>query len=567
MSGWMRAVQNVPAPAGRRRLLRSLAVAAVVVSGAAAPVALSGAVAAAEEAPGRTVVGELVQAWAEASPGEAAAGHGAEELVSWVRPAGGDPVHIESAAVDGVPSGSTVSVTVGAPVTGSSATGTDALHSVLGTSVVESAGTGAAAAPAPATNEVTVAMVAPAGSAATGDGTSLRQVVSAVDDRVGPFWSEQSGGAISLRVTATHDWAQATVGCADPGLLWDEVAARVKFVPGPGKHLLLYVGRAAGCAYALAEVGTAPSSGGRLYVSDTSTSALAHEFGHNFGLGHSSAQQCEGAIEGGHCRTVAYRDPYDVMGVSWAQLGSLNAPQAARLKVLPAAAQQAVPLAEGGATTATLAPLSGGTGTRALRLTDAEGVDYWLEYRTPTFRDEWLTTTADGYGLDAGVLLRRAGGMPDTSILLDGTPGTAGTWDGDFQAALPVGVPVSISGGDFTVVLRGLTAEGAVLDVTPTPPAAGSAPAPAAPRAAPRGGVMSGSAASVEPAAPEAAAGEGTFWAPEYVRAAHREAPDLETASGMTTADGLLVAAAASVLAGATLLLVRHLRTRALRGR
>ena len=141
------------------------------------------------------------------------------------------------------------------------------------------------------------------------------------------------------------------------------------------------------------------------------------------------------------------------MGVSWAQLGSLNAPQAARLGVLPAAAAAVAHRRGDSATTVTLAPLSGRGGTRALRLTDAEGVDYWLEYRTATGRDAWLGTAANRYRLQTGVLLHRAGGLPDTSLLLDGTPAAAAAWDGDLQSALPVGAPVPVSGGDFTVVV------------------------------------------------------------------------------------------------------------------
>ena len=65
----------------------------------------------------------------------------------------------------------------------------------------------------------------------------------------------------------------------------------------------------------------------------------------------------------------------------------------------------------GGPTSVTLAPLAGRTGTRALRLTDAEGVDYWLEYRTVDgpgllARDRRPTATR----LQTGVLLHRAGG-------------------------------------------------------------------------------------------------------------------------------------------------------------
>jgi hypothetical protein len=116
MSEWMPSDPFVPAPVVRRRLLRSLAVAAAVVSGAVAPVALSGAVASADAMAGQTVEGRLVQAWAEAEPADAGHGaedHGSDGLVSWVQPAEGDPVLIESDAVDGVPSGSTVEVTLG----------------------------------------------------------------------------------------------------------------------------------------------------------------------------------------------------------------------------------------------------------------------------------------------------------------------------------------------------------------------------------------------------------------------------------------------------------------------
>jgi hypothetical protein len=541
-----------PAPVAHRRLLRSLAVAAAVAAGAVAPVALSGAVASADAVAGQTLEGRLVQAWAEAEPadaGHAGHDHGDDGLVTWVQPAEGDPVLIDGAAVEGVPSGSTVEVTVGSA---STAAGDEPLPVVDATVTATPA-----VAPARVTNEVTVAMVAPAGSDATGDGTTLAQIVSAVDDRVAPFWSAQTDGAISLHVGPAHDWAAATVDCEQPGLLWDEVAARVGFVPGPGKHLLLYVSRDSDCAYALAEVGSSPSSGGRLYVRDTTTSVIAHEFGHNFGLGHSSAQQCDGTVEGGSCRTVAYRDYYDVMGVSWSQTGTLNAAQAALLGALPAAQQLQVALG-GSVATTTLSPLSGRTGTRALRLTDADGVDYWLEFRTPTGQDGWLAS-ANRFGLESGVLLRRAGGLPDTSLLLDGSPATAAGWDGDYRAALPVGVPVPVSGGDFSVVVQSVSAGGAVVTVTPAPVAA--APAPAAPPRPSRGtAVMSGTGTA---AAPEAAPADAAqLWAPEFEAVPLREAPSLRAAADSTGGSGYVVVVAGSALAAATLFLVRRVRRR-----
>ena len=451
------------------RLLRSAAVAAALACTAVTSAVLPGAVAAADEVAGTTVVGELVQVWAEGEPGS----HenvATEGPLSFVETPGGDAVRVPTEDVASLPPGATVSVTVGEEVEDGEE-GVGSARTVLASALVAGE-TGTGTAPAGPGHEVTVVLVNPAG--APQDGTEVEDVVAAVNGPVADFWAEQTDGAITLGVTAAHGWTPTAAGCSDPTRLWDEAAAAVSFAPGPRKHLLLYVSSTApGCASALAEVGRQVDTGGRSYVRDTVPSVIAHELGHNVGLGHSSGRQCDAAVEAGTCRTSAYRDYYDVMGVSWERMGSLNAAQAARLGVLPAPAVQSVP-ARGAATAVTIAPLAGDTGTRAVRLTDIDGVDYWLEYRTPVLRDRWL---ADGnrYGLDSGVLLRRAGTkLPDTSLLLDGTPSAAAGWNADLQSALPVGTAVPVSDGDFTVVVRSLSAAGAVVDVAPSPaPSAG----------------------------------------------------------------------------------------------
>ncbi|HEY4602904.1 MAG TPA: zinc-dependent metalloprotease family protein [Blastococcus sp.] len=543
----MLSARNVLAPTGRRGLLRSL----VAGSAVAVSVVLPGAVAAADEPDGTTVVGRLVQAWPEVAAGSAEPG-AVEGPISWVEPAAGDAVRVPTEDVEGIPSGATVEVTVDGHHAGED----DPLHEVLDTGVVTLP---AAPVPTPTaglTNQVTVALVTPDGVGR--DAVTEQQLIDVVDGPVADFWSEETDGAIRLGVTTAHDWVTPDAGCSDPTAMWNEVAATVGFVPGPGKHLLLYVSsRATGCAYALGEVGAAPGSGGRMYVRNTGTSVIAHEFGHNFGLGHSSGRQCDAAVESDACRTVGYRDYYDVMGVSWAQLGSLNAPQAARLSLLPAARQQSLTVS-GSPVTVTLAPISGRTGTRALRLTDAEGSDYWLEYRPASGRDAWLGTAANRYGLDAGVLLRHGEGLPDTSVLLDATPAPAGDWNADHQAALPLGTAVPVSGGDFTVVVQGLGPAGAVVSITPAASVSPAAAVPVgrSPSGAP-GGVMSGTG---HEAAPEAASSP-QFWAPEHRGTrAFRDTGDLAPAGDSSTVGGFVVALTASALAGSALLVVRVLR-------
>jgi hypothetical protein len=474
-------ITTAPSPAPARRLplsrsVRAGSIVAAALSVLAASLVIEAPNARAEDPAAsvteETVVGELVRVWAE--PEHAHEGdHGVHaEPLTYVEPDSGAAIRVPTGDVEEIPVGATVELTLGGEVADEAAAqgGMAPARQVLSAEVVAPAtaeGSPPAAAATGLTNEVTVAMVVPAG--ATQDGTTLSQVVDAVNGPVAEFWATESQGAVSLGVTAAHDWSTTvtpgltttTAACSDYLALWKEVGDRVGFVAGPGKHLMLYVTGSppdlSGCSYGLAEVGTGPGYGGRLYVRGIATSLIAHELGHNFGLGHASALQCDRRIESGTCQVASYNDLYDVMGFSWTQAGSLNAPHAARLGFLPGEHEQSLSAAStGGAYT--LSPVSGRTGTRAIRLTDAQGRVYWLEYRTPSGRDLWLGTDANLPKLQSGVVLRRAREGADTSLLLDGSPSASSGWASDRQVALPLGMPVAVSGDGFRVTVQRVTA-------------------------------------------------------------------------------------------------------------
>ena len=438
---------------------------------------------AAAEEPGapETIVGELVRVQAEPrSPGEATALH--EEPLTYVEPARGEAVRLTGDEAEELPVGATVEVRVGDEVRDEAAAegGIEPAREVLAAEVVAAAEEPAAEPATPQyTNEVTVALVAPiefvppAPDARTTDADTAAELAALVSGPVADFWAEQSYGAITIGVApidADNEWYQSNINCSDYNALWDQTATRVGFTPGPGKHLLLYLPEAprtmTGCEYGWGTIGNSPSDGGYSYVRDNVVSVIAHELGHNFGLGHSSLLQCDSAIEGRPevCGWSPYYDLYDVMGATWDYMGSLSALHGRLIGVLPDEHLHQVGITDRTATYE-LSPLSSRVGRAGIRLAWGDLV-YWLEYRTATGRDAWLGALDPGDPTDppiqAGVLLRvEDSTVGDTSLLLDGTPSSSGTWDYDLQTALPAGQSYWLAGGAFhvSVLSAGATAK------------------------------------------------------------------------------------------------------------
>lgn len=465
--------------ARRPRLARSFLIGACVTVAVPMIGWPSAAAADDEVGAGDTVVGEFVQVWPEYEDPDEAVDHAGEGPLSYVRTADGESVRVDTKDVQEIEVGATVELTVGRETsdTASEELGYAEALQVVDASILEAAPAPppVARATAPYTNSVTVAMVVPAGG--TKDATLLADVVGQVNGPVADFWETETDGVIKIGVTAEHDWISTAAGCDDPYALWLEAAARVNFTEGPGKHLLLYVTSSPqalpGCSYGLAEVGFAPTSGGFAYVREAATSVITHELGHNFSLGHSSALQCDAQVNSAACGVFPYYDLYDVMGISWEQVGSLNVVQTSRLVPVQHLSFELTSPPQ----TVTLAPVSQRAGLRAAVLeTSHPFAHYWLEYRPVEGRDAWLETDASWPGLEAGVLLRQDTsqiGGSDASLLLDGSPSPRAGWETDYAAALPVGTPVRVEdtygdNGEFTVTVTAVSPTEATVEIVPS---------------------------------------------------------------------------------------------------
>lgn len=207
---------------------------------------------------------------------------------------------------------------------------------------------------------------------------------------------------------------------------------------------------------------------------------VGHEFGHNLGLHHAKALNCDISALGNTCTTLQYGDAADLMGNIRA--GHFNPFYKEQLGWL--ASTQLITASTSGRYH--LEPYSSNTlGPKAIRIPRGNNQWYYLEYRQPIGFDSVLNLGTQTKGL----MIRSAvTATPTSSLLLDMTPQTSTNTTTELaDGALIVGATYYDATANLSITLVSADASSAVIDISlggqvvaPEPtPAPEPAPAPA----------------------------------------------------------------------------------------
>ena len=297
---------------------------------------------------------------------------------------------------------------------------------------------------------------------------AARAMVFTAATSTNAYYKEQSFGVRSLTGIARADgdvfgWYPINaVSTTCDYVTWGNLARTAAQNAGVNlsgySQVIHYFPRSATCGWS--GVGQLP--GRYTWINGSSSSTIAHELGHNFGVHHASSLTCtnaagERAAISDTCTSSEYGDPFDVMGRGYRHM---NAYQKGRLGFLEAP-NTATAVASG---TFTIAPIEQpSTGALTVRVpipATLPQLYYYVELRQPSSFDNFASTSS----VTNGVLIHR---NPDYATLartqlIDASPVTSSFND----AALPVGGTFTDAAAAISISVSAVSATGATIQIT-----------------------------------------------------------------------------------------------------